>query len=252
LAAIRFAQAQNPSAIIIDSMSHEHEGPGGLLDTHDKELDRICGPNASDARRHAMGFTAWAKPKAQRRQFLTGMLESDAAIIACFRAQEKTTMRKNDKGKGVPTNIGWQAIADPKFVYEMAVCALFKPGAKGVPDWTPEKPDERTFVKVPGWAEKIFAPNQQLTEAHGEALAQWAKGGAARPKTSNTDLDALREEGEHAASLGMSFLAAFWQRQDRKTQNLLAGLKDEKWKPMAIKADAKIEEDEPELEGVEL
>lgn len=250
LAAIRFAQSHNPSAIVIDSMSHEHEGPGGLLDSHEKELDRVAGDN--QGKRYAMGFTAWAKPKAQRRQFLNGMLESDAAIIACFRAQEKTKLIKNSKGKQEPTNIGWQAIADPKFVYEMAVCALLKPGANGVPDWNPTMPDEKTFVKVPGWAREIFSGGQQLTEQHGIALAQWAKGGANRPAPINSDLEALKEEGSHAAALGMSFLAAFWKRQSPQIQKQLEAIKNNEWKPMAEKADAKVEEPEQELEGVEL
>jgi len=250
LAAIRFAQEHNPSAIVIDSMSHEHEGPGGLLDAHEKELDRMAGDNQSN--RYAMGFTAWAKPKAQRRQFLTGLLESDAAVIACFRAQEKTKLIKNNKGKQEPVNIGWQAIADPKFVYEMAVCALLKPGANGVPDWNPDMPDERTFVKVPGWARDIFTQGQQLTEQHGVALAEWAKGGAQRPKAENSDFEALKEEGAHAAALGMSFLAAFWKRQTPQIQKQLEDIKNNEWKPMAEKADAKLDEPEDEMAGVEL
>ena len=30
-------------AIIVDSVSHEHAGEGGLLDWHDEELDRMAG-----------------------------------------------------------------------------------------------------------------------------------------------------------------------------------------------------------------
>ena len=238
LEAIRFAQSHDPSAIIIDSMSHEHEGPGGLLDAHEKEVDRIAGPGASAGRRHAMGFTAWAKPKAQRRQFLAGLLESDAAIIACFRGQQKTTMRKNDKGKDEPTNIGWQAIADPNMVFEMAVCALMLPGANGVPTWNPEKPDERTFVKMPGWARTMFKDGDQLGERHGEALAKWARGGEERKKPVSHDLEAIRMEGDHAASLGMDNLTRFWTNLDPSVQKKLVKDKDERWKPTAEAADA--------------
>ncbi|MEL6754987.1 MAG: hypothetical protein AAFP81_01015 [Pseudomonadota bacterium] len=244
LAAIRFAQEAQPSAIIIDSMSHEHEGPGGMLDFQSKEVDRMAGPDAPDWKRHSVGFTAWGKPKAARRQFLTGLMESDAAIIACFRGQEKTKPVKNDKGKMEPTNIGWQAIADPNMVFEMAVCALLMPGANGVPTWSPEKPAEKTFVKIPGWARDIFRDGEQLGEKHGEALANWAKGGASRPKIQNTDIEAIRAEGDHAASLGMERFKAFWDNLPKETQRKLVKDKDDRWKPAAMKADAKIEDEE--------
>lgn len=237
LAAVRYAQSLNPSVIVIDSMSHEHEGPGGMLDMQEKEVDRMAGPNASYGKRHAVGFTAWAKPKLHRRQFLTGLMESEAAIIACFRGQEKTKPMKNDKGKMEPTNIGWQAIADANMVFEMAVCALLKPGAKGVPDWNPEMPAERTFVKRPGWAEKLIGADQQLSEDHGRALAEWAKGDVARPKSENTDLEGLKAEGSHAASLGMEALTKFWKGLSRQQQVSLSNTKDDHWKPTAVAAD---------------
>lgn len=248
LDAVRFAQSHNPSVIIIDSMSHEHEGPGGLLDAHEKEVDRLAGANASSSKRLAMGFTAWAAPKAKRRQFLQGLLESDAAVIACFRGQQKTTMRPNEKGKQEPTNIGWQAIADPNMVFEMAVCALMLPGADGRPTWNPEKPDERTFVKIPGWARGIFQPGDQMGERHGKALAEWAMGGDKRPDPVSTDLEAITAEGDHAAGLGMERFKAFWIKLPKAIQRQLIEKKDTTWKPKAMKADEAAEGPEKTFE----
>lgn len=239
LAALQEAASHNPSAIIIDSMSHEHEGPGGLLDAHEKELDRLAGDNMG--KRHVMGFMAWQKPKTDRRALLHGLTRLNANVIACFRAQEKTKLVKNDKGKQEPTPIGWAAITDQTFVYEMALCALLLPGSRGAPEWYPEMPAERSFVKLPGQFISLFRPGEPLTEVHGKALAEWAAGGAEPGKTGGVDIDALRAEGEHAASLGMSFLGAFWKRLSPMEQKLLAALKDETWKPMAEKADGKIE-----------
>src|SRR6185437_10791882 len=33
-----------PAVVIIDSLSHMHDGPGGVLEYHEDELDRIAGP----------------------------------------------------------------------------------------------------------------------------------------------------------------------------------------------------------------
>lgn len=245
LAALREAERHNPSVIIIDSMSHEHEGPGGLLEAHEKELDRIAGDNQQ--RRHAMGFQAWQKPKAERRAFLQGMMRSDANIIACFRAQEKTKLMKNEKSKMEPTPIGWSAITDPIFVYEMAFCALLLPGSKGVPNWKPDMPAEQAFVKRPGQFENLFRDGEALSEHHGETIAKWAAGGSAdRSQTESIDLDALIAEGSEAANLGMSFLAAFWKRQPKKVQVLLETIKEETWKPRATRSDKAADPDEAE------
>jgi len=43
LAAIRQAVKTGGKTIIVDSMSHEHEGPGGLLDYWESEIDRMAG-----------------------------------------------------------------------------------------------------------------------------------------------------------------------------------------------------------------
>src|SRR3546814_535683 len=39
--AIQAAQKAGASVIIVDSMSHEHEGPGGILEMHETELTRM-------------------------------------------------------------------------------------------------------------------------------------------------------------------------------------------------------------------
>ena len=39
---LRAAYARKPGTIIIDSMSHAHDGPGGFLEWHEEILDRIA------------------------------------------------------------------------------------------------------------------------------------------------------------------------------------------------------------------
>ncbi len=248
LAALQEAASHNPSAIVIDSMSHEHEGPGGLLDAHEKAVTKMVGEGAEQWKRDKAGFSAWAGPKTNRRALLHGLTRLNTNVIACFRAQEKTKPVRNEKGKMVPTNVGWGAITDQTFVYEMALCALLLPGARGVPAWNPEMEAERSFVKRPGQFENLFRNGDALSEAHGKALAEWAAGGQSQQKTESIDIDALTAEGDHAASLGLKHLGEFWKRLTPQQKKLLEGIKDDKWKPVAMKADAKIEEPEEELE----
>ena len=43
LEALRFCKAQGAGVVVIDSCSHEHDGPGGLLEQHETELTRMAG-----------------------------------------------------------------------------------------------------------------------------------------------------------------------------------------------------------------
>lgn len=169
LEAIQYARALKPSVIIVDSMSHEHEGPGGVLEQHSKFLDRKAGDDWG--KRQAMSMLAWAEPKQQRRHLINGILQVDVpAMIFCFRAKEKL---KPVKGKE-PEHLGWMPIAGEEFVFEMTVCALLPPGCKGVPEWRPEEKGSQSIIKLPGQFQNLL--NGQLDEEMGRAMAEWAAG----------------------------------------------------------------------------
>src|SRR5690242_12073227 len=57
LAAIRFCVDAGASVVIVDSMSHEHEGPGGLIEFQEQELDRLAGNDW--AKRERVKMLAW-------------------------------------------------------------------------------------------------------------------------------------------------------------------------------------------------
>ena len=76
LEAIQAAVSAGAKTIVVDSMSHEHEGSGGVLEWHETELDRMAGEDFR--KREAMNFIAWAKPKASRRRLINGLLQINA------------------------------------------------------------------------------------------------------------------------------------------------------------------------------
>ncbi len=156
--------------VIIDSMSHEHEGPGGVLEMHDAETKRMGGEKHT--------FRAWAKPKAERRRLINTILQKNIVLISCFRAKQKT--KPNKKTKELD-DLGWMAIAGDEFVYEQTVSMLLPPGAGGVPEWKPDKPGERAMVKLPVQFTDMFKGSEALSEDNGEAMARWAAGEAPAP-----------------------------------------------------------------------
>ena len=170
LEALKFCAADRDSIVIVDSLSHEHEGPGGVLEMHETELDRMAGNDS--AKRNRMTFSAWAKPKAQRRKLINEVLRMGVNAIFCFRAKEKL---KLVTGKD-PINRGWQPIAGEEFVFEMTVNVLLYPGSGGVPEWHPEMAGERVMTKLPENLAGLFFDGKPLSEETGEGLARWAAG----------------------------------------------------------------------------
>ncbi|BBF92675.1 hypothetical protein [Blastochloris tepida] len=179
LEALRFCKAQGAGVVVVDSMSHEHEGPGGLLDSHERELDRMAGDDWK--KREAMNMLAWQKPKSARRALINGILQMGVNAVFCFRAKETAKPMRGDDGKTRVVQLGFMPIAGDEFVYEMTVNCLLLPGAKGVPTWSSDNVGERQMMKLPEQFRGLFAKSRPLDENIGRELAMWARGGAQGP-----------------------------------------------------------------------
>lgn len=169
------AAAAVASVVVVDSTSHEHEGPGGVLEMHESEVERLS--KAWGVSRDKANMSAWQKPKSERRRFINEVLQMPTNFIFCFRAKEKVKVDK----QGKPQPQGWMPIAGEEFIYEMALNCLLYPGSGGVPAWHPSEPGENAIVKLPGQFVDIFMrefKGQPLSEDIGERLAKWAAGSA--------------------------------------------------------------------------
>jgi hypothetical protein len=182
LAAIQHYVQKGVKTIVVDSMSHEHEGTGGVLEMHESELERMAGRDYE--KRNKMNMLAWAKPKQERRKLINAILQMDANFIFCFRAKEKM---KLVPGKN-PVALGFQAISGDEWIYEMQLKCLLLPGADGVPTWQSDMPGEALTIKLPEQFRPLFPRGQQLNEDIGQKLAEWAAGDAIVPKQSASEL----------------------------------------------------------------
>jgi hypothetical protein len=167
------AKESREGVVIVDSMSHEHEGMGGYLMFHDAECQRLG--HGDEKKAEAAQWRAWAKPAAARQLLINTILQIPSAFIFCFRAKEKSAMVKNQNGKYDIVTLGWQAIAGDAFVYEQTVRCLLPAGSEGVADWTAEG-REHGVPKCPEALKPIMLNSRQLDERHGEELALWAAG----------------------------------------------------------------------------
>jgi ABC-type oligopeptide transport system ATPase subunit len=183
LAALEFAVADGAKTIVVDSQSHEHSGPGGMVDLQETILQRMAGDDWR--KRQAMQMLAWAEPKTKRRQLLDGMLRLNANIIFCFRAKNTSKPVKGEDGKTTVEKLGFMPIAGEEFVFEQTLNCLLLPGAEGVPTWHSEEVGERTMIKLPEQFRWLAERNKPLDEQIGAGLARWASGQEKPKKASN-------------------------------------------------------------------
>lgn len=164
---VALALEPRPAVVVIDSLSHMHDGPGGILEWHEEELDRLAGDDRR--RRERNTWTAWIKPKAAENEFIYSMLGADCHLILCFRAKEKI---KIVTGKQ-PIPLGWQPIAGERVAFETIFTLVLPPHSKGVPDLAVSDMREPFDSLIPA--------NQPLDEKTGAELAKWAAGASAQP-----------------------------------------------------------------------
>ena len=213
LEAIKAAYAAGARTIVVDSMSHEHEGPGGVLEMHEQEVQRLGGQE-----RH--NFPAWAKPKAERRQMINGILQVNCNFVFCFRAKEKTKPG-NEGGRKVLIEQGYMPIAGEEFVFEMTMNCLLLPGSAGVPQWQSSYPGERAMMKLPRQFERVMADGRQLDEDIGQQLAEWARGRPPMTPEESERLDQLEARGAEAAEMGEEAKAKWWASISKADQQAL-------------------------------
>lgn len=174
---IKYCVDNGATNIVIDSMSHEHEGPGGVLEMHAAEHARLGGGGKNQ-------MIAWAKPKSEHRRLINTILQFNCNFIFCFRAKEKLKMVP---GKN-PEPLGFMAIGGGEWMYEMTAQCLLLPMSRGVPTWKSDLPGERETIKLPEQFAKMFDGSPQLTEDVGEAMAKWAAGASITPKMTAAQL----------------------------------------------------------------
>lgn len=173
LAALKTAERAKPACIIIDSLSHEHDGEGGTLDCVTAELDRLAGADTSLQQK--LAAAAWRRPKAARRALVSGLLRSRAHIIVCIRASERVRIGR-EPSTVEPVELGLTPIAAPELLFEFTCSALLRGGAQGSPTWSSHLPGEHAAIKLPRQFESVFSGSGPLNETHGELLARWSNG----------------------------------------------------------------------------
>lgn len=107
LSAIHGAQKAGYDIVIIDSLTHQWAGDGGLLNK--KEQMDARGGNS---------FTNWAKMTPEHEKFKAAILSADIHVIGTMRSKMDYVVESNDKGKQAPKKVGLAPIQRDGMEYE--------------------------------------------------------------------------------------------------------------------------------------
>lgn len=176
--AIDSAIAAGAKTIIIDSMSHEHEGEGGVLEMAETFLEEKS--KGDWKKREALKFASWIAPKRERTQLIVNKIQRvPVNIILCFRAKEVTKPVRNSEGKIEPIK-EWDMIGGDEYRYEMDVTAFLPSGSEGVPDWSNSM---KRINDADGSIKKFLMSAGQLNEDVGRKIKELTTVGVSQKTT---------------------------------------------------------------------
>ena len=146
--------------IVVDSMTHEHEGEWGMLDWQRRLV-------ASGMDR----YQAWGDPKGAHRALIDVVLRCPAHLILCYRARRKTTLKDDPqrKGKKIVVDLGVQMIGNDDIPFECNVILELYKGEGG---------DEGYFnaVRSTEGLKQRLASGQRIDANIGKMLLDWSSG----------------------------------------------------------------------------
>lgn len=147
--AIEICEAAGMEVIIIDSISHEWEGQGGVLDIHGNMVGN--------------SFTNWSRVTPRHSHFLNKMLQSPCHIVATVRSKTDYIMSERN-GKMVPEKVGLKGVTREGLDYEFTIVLELdlKHNANCTKDRSGLFMDKPPFV---------------ITEATGELIKNWCMDG---------------------------------------------------------------------------
>jgi hypothetical protein len=147
--AITFCETAGMEVIILDSISHEWEGAGGIIDLHSNMVGN--------------SFTNWSRVTPRHNAFVNKILQSPAHIIATIRSKQDYVLSERN-GKMVPEKVGLKGVTRDGMDYELTIVFDIdqKHNALATKDRTSLYADKPQFV---------------ITEDTGQMIKEWCNSG---------------------------------------------------------------------------
>jgi energy-coupling factor transporter ATP-binding protein EcfA2 len=160
--AMQVAAAQKYDVLIVDSLSQQWDGEGGIL-RRKEALDRT--PNSNS-------FTNWAKFTPEHTAFVEFIKQIPVHTIATVRTKQDYVIEENDRGKKTPRKIGMAPIQRDGMEYEFTLVFDVSMGHLAMPS------KNRTTLFGDGDAVDLTDPKVAIS------IRQWLEDGEHAPERS--------------------------------------------------------------------
>lgn len=206
--------------VVVDSLSHEWAGEGGVQEMHEEAIDRMAKEDKDDYKaRDRLNWPAWKKPKEEHKALIYYILRYPLPLIVCLRGKTLTKMEKNAEGKNVVVTAPYPVPDfDQRFIYEMLIAGeVYR-------DVEQEKSGLLRITKIS--REEIRAclpkPGEQITTEHGAKLVAWCRGSTAPAVDDKKKLlGEIREVTAPIHGWNKSMGTAGWETCKTKLQQFL-------------------------------
>ncbi len=194
IAAINLCEQSGMEVIIIDSISHEWEGSGGILDVHSSMAGN--------------SFTNWGKLTPRHNAFIQAILQSKCHIIGTIRSKQDYVLNEKN-GKIIPEKVGLKGVTRDGMDYEFTLVfdVDIKHNAVATKDRTGLFNDK---------------PELRLLAETGNQIAAWCNSGLSVQEPSSTETDSSIIESINAC-VSIKDLLDLYKHQPPKVQEEYAG-----------------------------
>jgi len=173
LEAVQYCEQEGAAIIVVDQMSHEQTGQGGILERQ-QEMEIELAAKWKTTREKAKAASWNIAKTIPHGKFVTYVTRVKQPMIFNFRCKDKVKIAKDAQGKQEWVHLGYMPICTEQFDYEMTAMVILPPNSDGMPD------KELSEIRKP--LRGIMHLDDQLGESLGKRLAAWASG--AKPKES--------------------------------------------------------------------
>jgi hypothetical protein len=147
--AIEICEKAGVGVIVLDSVSHEWEGSGGILDIHSLMIGN--------------SFTNWSKVTPRHNDFVQKILQSPCHVIATIRSKQDYVLSEKN-GKMVPEKVGLKGVTREGMDYEFTLVFDLDIKHQGIAS----KDRTNLFMDKPSFL---------ITPETGQTIANWCNAG---------------------------------------------------------------------------
>jgi len=197
--AIKTCEDAGMEVIILDSITHEWDGKGGILDISNSMTGN--------------SFTNWAKLTPRHDAFINAMLQSKCHIISSVRRKQDYEMTKDQQGKTKVEKAGLKEITREGFEYELTLNFNIEINHQA----TASKDRTGLFMDQPGFV---------ITPDTGRKLIEWCNDGEEKVIPSMTE-DQFNKAIESDLNTISKFLNAISKDKLKATDGQILMLQDQ-------------------------